>query len=66
MSYACKDRQPFRQMLAVQDGWYVSDCFTRTARMVMIPFRMAQDCRYQADDQYNDPQCTNCKHKETP
>lgn len=63
MAYACKDRPPFRQTLAVQDGWYVNDCFTRTPRMILIPFRMAHDCQYQRDDKYKDPQCAGCKHK---
>lgn len=63
MSYLCFNRPPFKETLIVQDGWFM-DGVTRTPRMKSIPFRMARDCRYQADDLYNDPQCVGCKHKE--
>jgi len=62
MSYACKDRSPFKEHLQVQDGYFM-DGVTRIQKMISIPFRMALECVYQADDRYNDPQCRGCKHK---
>ena len=62
MTYACRDRAPFVDSFPAQDGYRADGA----RNMVLIPFRMAQDCRYQANDQYSDPQCVGCKHKDLP
>lgn len=59
MSYACKDRVPFVSASIVQNGYRVDG----HRRMVVVPFRMAADCRYQATDAYADKQCIGCAHK---
>jgi len=60
VSYACKDRAPFMRTIAAQDGWFM-DGYTRTPRMVPMPFRMAQTCQYTHSDLGGaDKRCAGC------
>jgi len=43
--YGCKNRAPYASAMPVQDGWFM-DGYTRTPRMVSMPFRMSPDCNY--------------------
>jgi hypothetical protein len=45
MSYGCHNRAPYLSSIPVADGHYM-DGYTRTPRMVPMPFRMAQTCQY--------------------
>lgn len=65
MSCAQYNRGPFKAAMVVQDGWF-NDGYTRTPKLVSVPFRMAEPCQFQKDDKYNLPDCVGCKHKETP
>ena len=61
--YGCFNRPQYRNMLPVQDGWWM-DGQTRVAKMVPSSFRMSAECQYthtalgQAD-----PKCVGCKHR---
>ena len=60
MSYGCYNRDPYlpEQVLHGMDsltGFYIK---------TVIPNRLSPDCQYQKFDQYNDPKCVGCKHKE--
>jgi hypothetical protein len=67
----CHGRAPFKPEMHVQNGWHhrvvqVGDqlALERTARMVDVPFRMAQDCRYTLTDLGQaDKGCTGCRWK---
>ena len=57
-SYGCFDRPPYKDLYTVhgiskETGLPVS---------TTIPFRMARDCQYSLNDQYDDPNCKGCKH----
>jgi hypothetical protein len=65
---ACLNRPPFRSDTQMQDGWIHIDG-TRLPRMVRMPFRMSQDCKYSQDPMgygQQDPRCTGCRHKNPP
>lgn len=55
MRYGCHNREPFRESLAVQDGWNVYG----TRHMVVIPFAMSKDCQH--DKQETDDGCKDCR-----
>lgn len=57
----CFDRAPLKARVEVQNGWE-----DNARRMIIIPYPMTKTCQYQADDKYNDPACTGCKHKDLP
>lgn len=61
--YACHNRAPFQPKLPVQDGWFM-DGFTRTPRMVAVPFRMSALCNYTHTELGQaDGRCTGCRHR---
>lgn len=62
MTYACRDRAPFKESFPSQNGWTPAG----TRRMVTVPFRMTPECVYQQHDKLSDPQCVGCKHKQMP
>lgn len=63
--YACKDRSAFKSRLMVQDGWY-QDGYSRTPRMVMVPFSTPAGCQYQKTALgLVDARCGDCSHKES-
>lgn len=62
MTYACHNRPPYAESFPAQDGWTQKG----TRSMVLIPFRMAQECIYQANDKLDDPQCVGCRWKDPP
>lgn len=41
----CYNHPPYQTLIPVQDGWYM-DGYTRTPRMVAIPFTMTKPCQY--------------------
>lgn len=66
----CHNREPFKAEMVVQDGWspgaFDSEraITTRSPRMVKVPFRMAQDCRYTHTDLGKaDKGCDGCRWK---
>ena len=60
--YGCYNGAPYRETMAVQDGWNADG----TRRMKDSPFRMSRDCRY--DRAMTDSACAGCcwaqDHKE--
>jgi hypothetical protein len=63
--YGCKNRGEFAPSMPAQDGWYM-DGYTRTPRMVAIPFRMSKPCNYTTTALGQaDPQCLDCKRRKT-
>jgi hypothetical protein len=63
MTYQCHNRGAFAPSMAVQDGWYM-DGYTRTPRMVPMPFRMSKDCEYSTSELgQKDKGCDGCKWK---
>lgn len=63
MTYGCFDRAPYLASTPVQDGWYM-DGYTRTPRMVSMPFRMSPDCNYTLTELgEKDEKCHGCKWK---
>lgn len=62
-NYGCHNRPQYRNMLPVQDGWWM-DGQTRVPKMIPSPFRMSAECQFthttlgQAD-----PKCVGCKHR---
>lgn len=58
--YACKDRAAYAPSVPVQDGWYM-DGYTRTPRMVPMPFRMSPTCNYtETELGQADTRCDGC------
>lgn len=61
--YGCYNRASYRNMLAVQDGWWL-DGQTRVAKMIAAPFRMSPECQYTHTALgQSDTKCVGCKHK---
>jgi hypothetical protein len=62
-NYACFNRPNYRNMLVVQDGWFM-DGHTRVAKMVPTPFRMSPECNYTRTSLGQvDERCAGCKHR---
>ena len=60
MSYGCHNRKPFVSSVPVADGFYL-DGYTRTPRMVPMPFRMSKECEYRKTSLGEaDKNCTGC------
>jgi hypothetical protein len=60
----CHNRKPFKPFMVCQDGWY-QDGYTRTPRMVSVPFRMNPNCQYQFTELgKKDVGCLGCSQKE--
>ena len=62
----CYNRAPFVNGYWAADGYIAAstgELATRMPLMAWVPFKMAKDCRYQADDKYQDKQCQGCIHK---
>jgi hypothetical protein len=60
MTYGCKDRAPYLSSIPAADGHYM-DGYTRTPRMVPMPFRMAQGCEYTKSELGQaDTRCHGC------
>lgn len=62
---ACHNRNPFKERMVVQDGWYM-DGYTRTPRMIAIDNPMSKDCQYSKDPMgygQQDKGCEGCKWK---
>ncbi len=53
MTYGCFNRAPFRESYTVHGISKLTGLPVSTT----IPFRMARECVYQANDQYNDQVC---------
>jgi hypothetical protein len=65
MSHGCFDRAPYAPVIPAQDGWYM-DGYTRTPRMVPMPFRMSPTCNYTHTDLgAADKRCTGCTWRAT-
>jgi hypothetical protein len=65
MSYQCHNRAPFLSSIPVADGFYM-DGYTRTPRMVPMPFRMEPGCQYTHSNLGQaDKACTGCKWRAT-
>ena len=63
MTYGCHNRAPYLTSIPVGDGHYM-DGYTRTPRMVPMPFRMSKDCEYSTSDLgEKDKACDGCKWK---
>jgi len=62
----CFNRHEFRPGYYAQDGWYM-DGYTRTPKMIWVPFRMSQKCEYMLDQLVgkHDNKCAGCKWKGT-
>ena len=63
MTCAQFNRGPFKPAMVVQDGWF-NDGYTRTPKLVSVPFRMKEPCQFQIDDKYALPDCVGCSHKQ--
>lgn len=68
----CHNRRAFAPAMLVQDGWLPTGVVvpgdrqerSRAPRMVSVPFRMAQDCRYVPPASRGpDPGCAGCRWK---
>jgi len=70
--HGCFDRKAFAPSLLVQDGWDNIAGFSpsgsglsiraRVPRMVAIPFRMAEECKYEPPKNMRpDPGCEGCR-----
>lgn len=56
----CFNRPPYLATLPAQDGFYM-DGYTRTPRMVAMPFRMEKSCQYTLSDLGKaDKGCAGC------
>lgn len=66
-TYGCFNREPFKAMLVVQDGWIdtiVHGQPSRSPRMKEIAFRNSPECGYQLSEIGNaDPKCAGCRWK---
>jgi hypothetical protein len=63
VSYGCFDRAPYLTSMPVADGHFM-DGYTRTPRMVAMPFRMSKDCNYTTTELgQKDEKCHGCKWK---
>jgi hypothetical protein len=63
MTYGCFDRAPYLTSIPAQNGWFM-DGYTRTPRMVPMPFRMSKDCNYKTTALgEKDKGCDGCKWK---
>lgn len=61
MTHGCHDRPEYREVLPVQDGWFL-DGTTRTPRMVAMKFRMERSCQYTHTDAGKaDAGCDGCR-----
>lgn len=62
MTYQCHNRSPFKPSMTVQDGYYQREgADTRSQKLVTVPFRMAEDCRYTHTTLgQNDAGCNGC------
>lgn len=63
----CHSRADYKPSYLAQDGYYDSEPgmpLARIPRMVEVPFRMSQDCRYTHDPLVgqHDEGCMGCKH----
>lgn len=56
----CHNRLPFVEARTIHG----IDSSTGKQIAVMLPNRMSKDCRYSYYDQYGDPGCVGCKHKQ--
>lgn len=64
--YACHNRPAFRSILPMQAGYYV-DGYTRTPRLVPVPFRMSPACQYTHTQLGQaDARCSGCRHRVNP
>ena len=60
MTYACHNHAPYLSKVPAQDGWY-ADGYTRTPRMVPMPFRMSPKCNYSSSRLGQaDQRCQGC------
>ena len=63
MSYGCHNRPAFKRSHFAQDGWWI-DGVQRIPKLTIVPFRMAEDCRYTLTDLGQaDKVCQGCKHR---
>jgi hypothetical protein len=63
--YGCHNRAPYASTLPTQSGWFM-DGYTRTPRMVPMPFRMSPTCNYTHTDLgAADKRCTGCTWRAT-
>lgn len=60
MAYGCYNRKPFKE------GEWLHGLNSRSGlpEVIFVQNRMAKDCQYQKNDQYADPGCVGCKHKQ--
>lgn len=63
----CHNRSDYKPSYWVQDGYYDSEPGMPLARMVEVPFRMSQDCRYTHDPLVGerDARCSGCERRAT-
>ena len=63
MTYGCHNRPAFKRSHFAQDGWWV-DGVQRIAKLVTVPFKMAEECQYTLTDLGKaDERCQGCKHR---
>jgi hypothetical protein len=62
----CWGREPFPTLIPIPTVYALSVDGHRVMAVAdeMHPFPFDKSCVYQRNDQYNDPGCTGCKHKE--
>jgi len=57
----CHNRAPYTRVTPAADGYFM-DGYTRTPRMVAMPFRMSPECNYtETELGQADKQCQGCK-----
>jgi hypothetical protein len=63
MTNGCHNREPFKQLMNVQDGWTQGGSH-RVGYMVDVPFRMNPECQYTHTELgKTDKGCDGCKHR---
>jgi hypothetical protein len=59
--YGCFNRQPFKEVMWVQDGW-INERNTRHPAMKLTPFRNNSECQYRHTELgKTDKDCDGCK-----
>jgi hypothetical protein len=65
MNYGCHSKPLTHPLTASQDGWHM-DGYTRTPRMVHVPFAMSRECNYTTTTLGKaDTGCTGCTRRAT-
>lgn len=58
----CYNREPYKETVIVQDGWWLKGQNEKTGRLIKIPFHMTTDCQYTLSELgQKDVKCVGCK-----